>query len=80
MDNKDFQTILIKRLNTLISLTLEVASSNKGISISEKIGHLRDMGLTPAEIGQIVGKNTNYISAVIHKKKRGAKRKGTKHG
>jgi len=75
MDDKEIQTTLIKRLNTLISLTLELVSSDKSTSIAEKVQHLLDLGLTPAEVGEILGKPTNYITAVVHSKKKRKKKK-----
>ncbi len=72
MDENKFQTILIKRLNTLISLVLDIASEEKAASITEKVSRLLELGLTPAEIAEVLGKQTNYVTAVIH---RGKKRK-----
>ena len=77
MDENKVQTILIKRLNTLISLVLDIASEKSAASITEKVNRLSELGLTPAEIAEVLGKQTNYVTAVIHRgKKRG--RKGTK--
>jgi len=75
MDDKEIQATIIKRLNTLISLTLELVSSDKSTSIAEKVQHLLNLGLTPAEVGEILGKPTNYITAVIHRKKKIKKKK-----
>ena len=75
MDDKEMQTTLVKRLNTLISLTLELVSSDKSKSIAEKVQHLLNLGLTPAEVGEILGKTTNYITAVVHRKKKRKKKK-----
>lgn len=80
MDEKIFQTSLIKRFNTLISLTLDVASSGNPVSTAYKIQRLFDLGLTPAEIGEILGKPTNYVTAVMHTKKKKAKKKAKKKG
>lgn len=75
MDDKEMQATIIKRLNTLISLTLELISSDKSTSIAEKVQHLINLGLTPAEVGEILGKPTNYITAVVHNKKKRKKKK-----
>lgn len=81
MEDKEFQACLIKRLNTIISLKLDIPLQGKSISITRKIHRLHDLGLTPAEIGSILGKPTNYITAVIHgqskkvKKKTGVKKR-----
>lgn len=70
MDDSKFQTALLKRFNTLISLVLDVASPDRSVSITEKIQRLSDIGLTAAEIADILDKKTNYITAVIHRKKK----------
>jgi hypothetical protein len=75
MKDAKFQTTLIKRLNTLISLTLEVALSGNSTSIAKKVQRLLDIGLTPAEVGEILGKPTNYVTAVMHSKKKKIKKR-----
>jgi hypothetical protein len=79
MDDKRFQTNLIKRLNILISLSLEVASQNKPLFIAEKVHRLHELGLTPAEIGEVLTKPTNYVTAVLHKKMKKLQKKGVKN-
>ena len=76
MEDVGFQKIIIKRLNTLISLTMDIASSQDSASISGKVHRLFDLGLTPAEIGEILRKPTNYVTAVMHTKKKKVKKKG----
>ncbi len=61
---------IAKRLNTLISLTIDIALSQDSTSISDKIHRLFDLGLSPAEIGEILNKPTNYITSIIHQKKK----------
>lgn len=79
MEDKNFHTTLIKRLNTLISLNLDAPLQGKPISITKKVQRLYNLGLTPAEIGEILGKTTNYITAVIHgQSKKVTKKKGGK--
>jgi hypothetical protein len=70
MEDAELQKTIIKRLNTLISLTSDIASSKDSTSTSKKIHHLFDLGLSPAEIGEILNKPTNYITAIIHQKKK----------
>lgn len=74
MDERKFRTTIIKRFNNLISLLLDVASAERSLSTTEKIKRLSDLGLTPAEIAEILGKETNYVTAVIHRKKKKKKR------
>ena len=80
MEDKKFQDKLLKRLDTLISLMLEVASDSNAISVTEKIQRLLKLGLTPAEIGEILDKQTNYITAVMHKNKKRIKKKEATNG
>jgi hypothetical protein len=74
MKDAELQKTIIKRLNTLISLTSDIASSKDSTPTSQKIHHLFDLGLSPAEIGEIINKPTNYITATIHQKKKRSKK------
>jgi hypothetical protein len=65
---------IAKRLNTLISLTIDIALSQNSTSMSDKIHRLSDLSLSPAEIGEILNKSTNYITAIIHQKKKRSKK------
>jgi ATP-dependent RNA circularization protein (DNA/RNA ligase family) len=67
VENKDTEYIetLIKKFNVLISLILDM-SGDKASSVTDKVKKLSDYGLKPAEIGEILGKKANYISAVIN--------------
>jgi len=70
MEDINLQRTIIKRLNTLISLMSDIASSENSTSTAQKIHRLSDLGLSPAEIGEILNKPTNYITATIHQKKK----------
>ena len=78
MDDAQRQETFIKRLNTLISLMADVALRGESASTSDKIQYLLELGLSPAEVGEVLNKPTNYITAIIHRKKKG-KRKGAKN-
>jgi len=78
MEDAQRQKTLIKRLNTLISLMADVALRGESASTSDKIQYLLKLGLSPAEVGEVLNKPTNYITAIIHRKKKG-KRKGAKN-
>ena len=60
---------LERRLDVLIFLQLD----QKYPSMTEKIEKLSQAGLNSGEIGQIVGKPTNYVTATLSQ---GKKRKG----
>jgi len=75
MDDASFQEALIKRLNVLISLCLEGTSEGSPGTVAGKILHLIDLGLPPSEIGNILGKKTSYVTAVMAKNKKKLKRK-----
>jgi len=74
MEDAELQKIVIKRLNTLISLMSGIASSKDPTPISQKIHLLSGLGLTPAEIGEILNKSTNYITAITHQKRKRSKK------
>jgi hypothetical protein len=64
MEDAEYKESVIKKFNILISLILDL-SEDKKLSITEKVNRLRDYDLKPAEIGEILNKKSNYISAVI---------------
>ena len=70
MEHPQLNETIVKRLNTLICLLADVASPSDSISMSDRIGRLSNLGLSPSEIGEILNKPTNYITASIHKKKK----------
>jgi hypothetical protein len=64
------QTVnLARRLDVLIFLQLD----QRYPSMTEKVEKLSEVGLNSAEIGQIVGKASNYVTATLSQ---GKKRKG----
>ena len=71
---------IARRLDAVIGLLLRSTNSP---SISDQIKTLSGMGFKPPEIGRIVGKETNYVGAVLSSrskssgkaKKRGAAKK-----
>jgi hypothetical protein len=65
MKDTEYKELLIKKFNILISLILDL-SEDKELSITEKVKKLSDYGLKPSEIGEILGKKANYISAVMN--------------
>lgn len=66
---------IIKRLDILISLTLETAAKGTGLKIGDKISKLTDLGIAAADVGKILGKQSNYVTATLSQRK-ARKRKG----
>ena len=65
---------VVRRLNIMISLHMDSLPDGPK-NMTEKILRLSGFGLGPAEIGEIVGKRPNYVSAVVSGKKRSASTK-----
>ncbi len=65
---------ILRRLAILISLELESADRLHSVSITEKIERLATLGLSAAEIGRILGKSTNYVTATVSRQAKAAKR------
>lgn len=70
MDESKITLAVTKKFNIIISLLLDLTGKTEDISITEKVNKLINMGLTPAEIADILGKPTNYVTAISHKKKK----------
>lgn len=68
MDSQENRDPIVVRLNVLINLSLEAS----GQSMAARILRLTDMGLSSAEVADIVGKPTKYVAATL------AQRKGKK--
>ncbi|MGD0551502.1 MAG: hypothetical protein ABSB25_02495 [Sedimentisphaerales bacterium] len=76
MDDSKIQYVVIKRFNAIISLLLDLVGNTENISTTAKVRKLIDIGLTPAEIADIIGKPINYITAILNQNN---KRKGGKN-
>jgi hypothetical protein len=61
---------IIQRLNILIALQLDATSGSGESSTARRIERLAQLGLGPAQIGAIIGKKANYVSAVLGLKRR----------
>jgi hypothetical protein len=66
MDDSKIQYVVIKRFNAIISLLLDLVGNTENISTTAKVRKLIDIGLTPAEIADIIGKPINYITAILN--------------
>ena len=67
-DNNENQGI-IKRLDIIIALLLRFRPNEPEATATDKIAELADLGLSRSEIGRIMGKPANYVSAVLGTKK-----------
>jgi hypothetical protein len=68
-DTELLETI-VQRLNVLIALQLDAVSGSGDNSTASRIHRLADLGLSPAQVGSIIGKKANYVSAVLGSKRR----------
>jgi hypothetical protein len=74
MEDSQLISKVIRRLDILIALELEKSRGFITTSIADRIFHLSNLGITPAEIADILGKPINYITATLsrrNKKTRG---------
>lgn len=62
MDDRQFEE-LSRKMDVLIRLT--AMNSVAGKSVSEQVSALASLGFKPSEIGSILGKPTNVITANI---------------
>ncbi|MGA2173334.1 MAG: hypothetical protein ABSG82_10060 [Sedimentisphaerales bacterium] len=76
MDDSKMSSDVIKRFNAIISLLLDLVGNTENISTTAKVQKLIDIGLTPAEVANILGKPINYITAILNQTN---KRKGGKN-
>jgi hypothetical protein len=69
--SNDASERLEKKLDLIIHLLCLLVDQNKMPSIADQIAILASHGLAPAEIGRIVGREANYVSASLKNKKKG---------
>lgn len=60
---------IIKRLNVLINLLLKQSSNGPALPMTDKIGKLDDLGVSQTDIGKILGKQLNYVTATLSQRK-----------
>lgn len=70
MKDLDFQTQMLRRLDVLILLELERPRGEKPPTMTEKIERLMSFGLSMAEVADVIGKPTNYVTATISRRKK----------
>jgi hypothetical protein len=59
-----------RRLDLMIQLLCLIVDPKKLPTISDQVGLLSERGLTPTEIGKIVGREANYVSATLKNRKK----------
>ena len=65
MQNEDALERIVRRLDVLIALQLELPVGDQTAPYSGRIRRLTGLGLTHAEIGRIVGRSAKYVSATV---------------
>jgi hypothetical protein len=68
-NEKPFESIE-KRLDIVIQLLCLLVDPKNAPTISDQIGLLAERGLAPSEIGKIVGREANYVSASLKNRKK----------
>ncbi len=69
MEDVKLMAKIIRRLDILIVLELEKVGDSDGMCLADKIFRLSELGVTSAEISDIVGKPINYITATLSRRK-----------
>jgi hypothetical protein len=59
-----------RRLDLIAHLLCMLIDQKHVPSITDQIGLLSDCGLAPADIGRIVGREANYVSASLKNRKK----------
>jgi len=80
MNEEQFQKQLLARLDIVIRILLAGSDAEEKRSVADMASTLDQMGLTPGEIGAILGKASNYVSATLGNKKRAKGKVKTKNG
>ena len=70
MDADLFAEQMLRRLDTLIAVMLDVTPTQGRVPVASKIQRLAGIGLAPAEIASILGKPTNYVTASLATKRK----------
>jgi hypothetical protein len=74
LNPEEFYEKVIRRLDVLIALQLEKSQPGLPATVTDKILRLAEIGLNSGEIGQVVNKPANYVTAVKSAKKKGGVR------
>jgi len=71
MEDDKYRQQVLARMDIIIRLLLAASEADSNRSIAQMARQLEEMNLSPAEIGAILGKPSNYISATLGKSKSG---------
>ena len=75
MTEEQYRKGVLRRFDVLISLQLDAVSPETKVSLASKVERLTNMGLAPSEVGSIIGKPTNYVTAVLATKKKASRKR-----
>ncbi len=70
MTDEQYKKGVWRRLDVLISLQLDAVPAETKVSMASKVQRLTDMGLTPSEVGSVIGRPTNFVTAVLATRKK----------
>jgi len=70
LEEQTYRERVVSRLDMIIRLLLARSGSHETPTKTDMISQLKEMGLTPSEIGSILGKPANYVSAALSQRKR----------
>lgn len=76
MDQTEFQVEFLRRLDLVIRLLLEATGTIERPKVSAIIGRLLDYGLSATQVAAIVGKPSNYVTAVNSTRRKAKQRAG----
>jgi hypothetical protein len=65
MTQDDFYRETLHRFDIIIAIQLTMIRADKVASVRERIVRLAEFGLPPGEIGRLVGRKANYVSATL---------------
>lgn len=74
MTDEQYRKSILRRFDVLISLQLDAVPVETKVSIASKVERLTNMGLLPSEVASIIGKPTNYVTAVLATKKKASRK------
>lgn len=74
MTDEQYKKGVWRRLDVLISLQLDAVPAESKVSVASKVERLSSMGLVPSEVASIIGKRTNYVTAVLAMKKKASRK------
>jgi hypothetical protein len=65
---------VVRRLDLIISLLLDRSAEGSKANMTDKIMKLAELGASPAQIGEILGRPVNYVTAATSMRKKGKHR------